>query len=124
MGCVSGGIGSFVGTPSELALVRMSADSKLPVAQRRNYTSVVDCIVRISREEGVTKLWRGATPTMGRAMVVNAAQLASYSQAKQAILQSGQVKDGIFCHFLASMFSGLVTTAASMPVDIAKTRYE
>ena len=32
------------------------------------------------------------------------------------------VKDGVFCHFLASMFSGLVTTIASMPVDIAKTR--
>ena len=39
-------------------------------------------------------------------MVVNAAQLASYSQAKQGILQTGYVNDGIFCHFLASMFSG------------------
>jgi len=34
-------------------------------------------------------MWRGAIPTMGRAMVVNAAQLASYSQAKQLILQTG-----------------------------------
>ena len=33
-------------------------------------------------------------------------------------------QDGIFCHFLASMFSGLVTTIASMPVDIAKTRLQ
>ena len=31
-------------------------------------------------------------------------------------------KDGVICHFVASMFSGLVTTIASMPVDIAKTR--
>ena len=36
----------------------------------------------------------------------------------------GYVQDGIFCHFLASMFSGLVTTIASMPVDIAKTRIQ
>ena len=28
---------------------------------------------------------------MGRAMVVNAAQLASYSQAKQLILQTGNI---------------------------------
>lgn len=28
------------------------------------------------------------------------------------------------CHFVASMISGLVTTAASMPVDIAKTRVQ
>ena len=28
------------------------------------------------------------------------------------------------CHFVASMISGLVTTGASMPVDIAKTRIQ
>jgi len=34
-------------------------------------------------------MWRGAIPTMGRAMVVNAAQLASYSQAKQGLVGTG-----------------------------------
>jgi solute carrier family 25 oxoglutarate transporter 11 len=74
MGCCSGGIGSFIGTPSELALVRLSADSKLPPAERRNYANVVDCIVRISKEEGVTNLWRGVTPTVLRATVLSSAQ--------------------------------------------------
>lgn len=36
---------------------------------------------------------------------------------------SGYFGDDILCHFCASMISGLVTTAASMPVDIVKTRY-
>ena len=36
-----------------------------------------------SREEGVLTLWRGATPTIARAIVVNAAQLGTYSQAKE-----------------------------------------
>ncbi len=58
-----------------------------------------------------------------RAMVVNAAQLATYSQAKQLLLSTHYFHDNIFCHFVASMISGLATTAASMPVDIAKTRY-
>ena len=31
--------------------------------------------------------------------------------------------DNIKCHFGASMISGLVTTLASMPVDITKTRF-
>ena len=31
--------------------------------------------------------------------------------------------DDIKCHFAASMISGLVTTIASMPVDITKTRF-
>ena len=68
----------------------MTSDGNLPVDQRRNYKSVVDALVRILREEGLFTLWRGAIPTMGRAMVVNAAQLASYSQAKQAILGTGR----------------------------------
>lgn len=33
-------------------------------------------------------------------------------------------RDNLGCHFTASMLSGLVTTAASMPVDIAKTRVQ
>ena len=36
---------------------------------------------------------------------------------------SGYFKDDLLCHFGASMISGLATTLASMPVDIAKTRY-
>lgn len=58
-------------------------------ADRRNYKNVFDALFRIIKEEGLFTLWRGAIPTMGRAMVVNAAQLASYSQAKQALLDTG-----------------------------------
>jgi len=124
LGMTAGACGAIVGTPAEVALIRMTSDGNLPADQRRNYKSVFDALIRIFREEGISALWRGAIPTMGRAMVVNAAQLASYSQAKEGILSTGYVNEGIFCHFLASMFSGLVTTAASMPVDIAKTRIQ
>jgi len=137
LGMTAGACGAFSGTPAEISLIRMTTDGNLPLAERRNYKNAFDAIFRIFREEGLLTLWRGAIPTMGRAMVVNAAQLASYSQAKQVILKTGYlkdgknfetftlyVKDGVFCHFLASMFSGLVTTIASMPVDIAKTRIQ
>ena len=33
----AGGLGSFVGNPCDLALVRMQADTTLPEAERRNY---------------------------------------------------------------------------------------
>jgi len=133
LGMSAGACGAFVGTPTEISLIRMTADGNLPATERRNYKNAFDAIFRIAKFEGVLTLWRGAMPTMGRAMVVNAAQLASYSQAKQIILQTGYmkdgmftlyVKDGMFCHFMASMISGLVTTIASMPVDIAKTRIQ
>lgn len=124
IGMTAGAIGAFVGTPAEVALIRMTADGRLPPAERRGYTNVFNALARITREEGVTTLWRGCVPTMARALVVNAAQLASYSQSKQALLDSGYFGDDILCHFCASMISGLVTTAASMPVDIVKTRIQ
>lgn len=122
LGMLAGASGAFVGTPAEVALVRMTADGRLPLDQRRNYSSVFNALVRITREEGLLVLWRGTIPTIGRAMVVNAAQLASYSQAKEALMSTGYFKEDILLHFCSSMISGLITTAASMPVDIAKTR--
>jgi len=124
IGMTAGVAGAFVGTPAEVALIRMTSDGRLPIAERRNYKSVIDAWVRIMKEEGIFALWRGAIPTMGRAMVVNAAQLSSYSQAKEMLLKSGYFKENINLHFCASMISGLITTAASMPVDIAKTRIQ
>jgi solute carrier family 25 oxoglutarate transporter 11 len=124
LGMAAGMCGAFVGTPAEVSLIRKTADGRRPAAERRNYKNVFEALTRIIREEGILTLWRGAIPTMGRAMVVNAAQLATYSQAKQILINTGFFHDGILLHFCASMISGLVTTAASMPVDIAKTRVQ
>ncbi|CAI8008665.1 Mitochondrial 2-oxoglutarate/malate carrier protein [Geodia barretti] len=64
MGVTAGGIGSFIGTPAEISLIRMTSDGRLPVAERRGYTSAFNALFRISREEGVLTLWRGCGPTM------------------------------------------------------------
>lgn len=52
------------------------------VEQRRNYKNVIHAFGKIGKEEGITSLWRGSVATMGRAVVVNVSQLATYSQAK------------------------------------------
>ncbi|XP_043791500.1 mitochondrial 2-oxoglutarate/malate carrier protein [Apis laboriosa] len=124
IGSSAGCVGAFVGTPAEVALIRMTADGRLPLAERRNYKNAFNALVRIAKEEGFLALWRGTVPTMGRAMVVNAAQLASYSQSKETLLNTGYFEDNILLHFTSSMISGLVTTITSMPVDIAKTRIQ
>lgn len=63
----------------------MQADARLPEAERRNYKNVVDAFKRITKEEGFLALWRGATPTVIRAMVLNLAMLASYDEAKERL---------------------------------------
>merc|ERR1719500_577034 len=58
LGMTAGGVGAFVGTPAEVALIRMTSDGSLPVDKRRNYSSVVNALARIQREEGLLALWR------------------------------------------------------------------
>ncbi|GMS84435.1 hypothetical protein PENTCL1PPCAC_6610, partial [Pristionchus entomophagus] len=120
----AGAVGAFAGTPAEIVLIRMTGDGRLAPDQRRNYKNAFEAIGRIAREEGVTTLWRGCVPTVMRAMVVNAAQLATYSQAKESFSSSGLLPQGIAVHFAASMISGFNTAFVSMPVDIAKTRIQ
>merc|ERR1712226_123131 len=120
----AGFIGSLFGNPAEICLIRMCADGNLPKHEQRGYKNAGDALRRIVAEEGLLTLWRGSTPTIARAIVVNAAQLGTYSQAKESLKQSGGFTEGIGLHFCASMISGLITTIASMPVDIVKTRLQ
>ena len=123
-GMSAGAIGAAVGTPAELSLIRMTSDGRLPKAEQRGYKNVFDALFRIIKEEGVLTLWRGCSPTVIRAVFVNGAQLATYSQAKQVLLGTNYFSDDILCHFVASMISGLATTWASLPPDIVKTRIQ
>jgi len=131
MGMTSGGIGSFVGTPSELALVRMSNDNKLPEKQRRNYASVVDCVKRIANEEGVTKLWTGGKVTVMRAMVLSACVLGCSSEIKLRLTATGLfgtegnlMFGGVPLLLFATLFSSFIANIFSNPFDVVKSRVQ
>ena len=80
-GLTAGAIGATVGSPADLALIRMQADATLPLAQRRNYTNAFQALYRIGADEGILSLWKGAGPTVVRAMALNMGMLASYDQS-------------------------------------------
>jgi solute carrier family 25 oxoglutarate transporter 11 len=63
----------------------MQADSTLPAAQRRNYKNAFHGIYRIIADEGVLALWKGAGPTVARAMSLNMGMLASYDQSVELL---------------------------------------
>jgi|SaaInlStandDraft_5_1057022.scaffolds.fasta_scaffold40982_2 solute carrier family 25 (mitochondrial oxoglutarate transporter), member 11 len=121
-GTVGGAVGSFVGNPTDLVLIRMQADGRLPPENRRNYTSIFNGISRIASAEGVLGLWKGCGPTVARASVLTAVQIPFYDKSKHILQDSFNLENGIALHFYASMISGLFTTIASSPVDVIKTR--
>lgn len=121
---IAGGIGAAVGNPADVAMVRMQADGRLPFNERRNYASAADAIFQMVRQEGIGSLWRGSLPTIQRAMVVTAAQLASYDQIKESLLATKVMEDGLATHFTASFLAGLVASIISNPIDVVKTRIQ
>ena len=82
-GMASGSIAVCIGTPMDVALVRMQSDSMKPVAERRNYAHVLDAMGRTASEEGFGALYKGLIPNIGRGMAMNVGMLACYDQAKE-----------------------------------------
>lgn len=121
-GLSAGGIAAFVGNPADLALIRMQSDGLKPKAERANYRGVGDALTRIAKNEGVARLWAGATPTVIRAMALNFGQLAFFSEAKS------QLKDtslGPRAQTLtASAIAGFFASFFSLPFDFIKTRLQ
>ncbi|KAL0659697.1 hypothetical protein Bca4012_080282 [Brassica carinata] len=54
-----------------------------------------DAIRSMAKQEGVMSSWRGSALTINRAMIVTAAQLASYDQFKEKLVESGLMRDGL-----------------------------
>lgn len=74
------------------------------------------------KAEGLLGLWQGVIPNMQRAYIVNAAELATYDQAKTMLVGFGMSGDSVFTHLIASMSAGVVAALCSQPVDLAKNR--
>ncbi|XP_005989136.1 mitochondrial dicarboxylate carrier [Latimeria chalumnae] len=122
LGAFGGFTGGFVGTPADMVNVRMQNDMKLPAHLRRNYAHALDGLYRVLREEGVKKLFSGATMASSRGALVTIGQLACYDQSKQLVLSTGFFSDNIFTHFLASFIAGGCATFLCQPLDVMKTR--
>ena len=121
-GLTAGALGSFIGTPADVTLVRMQADNILPIAQRRNYKHVFDAFGKIVSEEGITSLWRGSKPTMLRAMSLNVGMLSLGYQSKE--FYKSIYGEGKTTNILTSASAGLFASGMSLPFDFIKTRIQ
>lgn len=120
---IAGASGALIGTPADAALVRMQADTMLPMDQRRNYKNGVDAMIRMFREEGLRGFFSGAGPTIVRGVVLNFGMLASYDECKKAIEPylgvNTQAANGV-----AGFMSGIIAATMCLPFDNIKTKMQ
>jgi len=120
-GALSGAIGSSIVNPTDLVKIRFQ---KVRKGDPKPYNNTFHGFWSIFKNEGgLAGLYRGVLPTTLRASVLTSAQLSSYDHSKRLLLKHGYLPDGYYCHLAASIISGLVTTTATNPVDIVKTRW-
>lgn len=119
----AGAVAAAIGNPTEVALIRMQADGALPVSQRRNFKSVIDALLQISKQEGVHGLWGGCFPTVIRAMSTNFGQLAFFSESKYQLEIHTHLSDRARS-LIASAVGGFCAAFFSMPFDTVKSRLQ
>lgn len=121
LAAVAGACGGFVGTPGDMVNVRMQNDIKLPPEKRRNYKHAIDGLFRVYKEEGVTRLFSGASTATSRAVFMTIGQLSFYDQIKIILLRYG-CGDNLTTHFVSSLCAGAIATSLTQPLDVLKTR--
>ncbi|KAH8729465.1 mitochondrial carrier domain-containing protein [Ilyonectria robusta] len=122
-GLTAGGLAAMVGNPADLALIRMQSDGLKPLAERKNYKSVIDALSSIAKNEGIAALWSGAAPTVVRAMALNFGQLAFFSEAKAQLKANTDLSTQAQT-LSASAIAGFFASFFSLPFDFVKTRLQ
>ncbi|GIL84462.1 hypothetical protein Vretimale_19009 [Volvox reticuliferus] len=114
-GIISGAIAAGVTSPTELVKTRLQAKG----CESSSTWAVMRQVVS---EGGVLALWRGSVPSMARAALLTASQLATYDTVKRDVMKYSGWGDSLATHLTSSCFAGLVTTTVTNPADVIKTR--
>lgn len=125
-GMASGSIAVCIGTPFDIALVRLQSDSMAAPEDRRNYKNVFDALVRTTKEEGFGALYKGLGPNILRGMSMNVGMLACYDQAKEVVanILNDPMENGpsLATKMGSSCVAGFTAALFSMPFDVMKSR--
>lgn len=117
LGGLSGGISQFIASPFDLLKIRYITEKKT-----NNKISMFNTMNNIVKTNGIIGLWRGATPNVSRAILVNLGELATYDYAKNKIKKKTGMNENWLLHFSSSICSGFTAAIACTPADVVKSR--
>ena len=117
IGGLSGGISQLITSPCDLLKIRYITNLKT-----QQNISLYCTTKQIYKENGLRGLWKGVTPNVSRAVLVNVGELATYDHAKQYIKNKFKLEENIYLHILSSSCSGFVSSLCCTPADVIKSR--
>jgi solute carrier family 25 citrate transporter 1 len=84
------------------------------------YRGPIDAAIKIVRQEGITAMWKGLTPTMFRNASNQACNFMSYNLIKQHLWQSTDLAP--WQTILTGAMAGAIGPMLNGPADVIKTR--
>nr|XP_057911780.1 solute carrier family 25 member 34 [Doryrhamphus excisus]XP_057911781.1 solute carrier family 25 member 34 [Doryrhamphus excisus]XP_057911782.1 solute carrier family 25 member 34 [Doryrhamphus excisus]XP_057911784.1 solute carrier family 25 member 34 [Doryrhamphus excisus] len=124
-GAGAGALGAFIASPAYLVKTHLQAQTveAIAVGHQHNHLGAYDAFVSIYRKEGFIGLWRGVNGAVPRVMVGSAAQLATFTSAKERVSHSQWFSDGSWLTALiAASISGVAVAVTMTPFDVVSTR--
>ena len=88
------------------------------------YRGVWECILRVSREEGVGAFFRSYQTTLAMNVPYTMVHFAVYEGAKQALGNADDLEERLLTHVAAGGSAGGIAAAITTPLDVVKTRLQ
>ena len=114
----------IIANPTDVVKVRFQAEIKGTSGGPPRYNNAFHAFKVIFAEEGMRGFYQSLAPNVMRNSVINAVELASYSQVKYEF-SVGTFKwfdEGILLHLWASSCAGILAVCVGSPFDVVKSR--
>ncbi|XP_017271212.1 solute carrier family 25 member 34 [Kryptolebias marmoratus] len=124
-GAGAGALGAFIASPAYLVKTHLQAQtvSAIAVGHQHNHLGASDAFVTIYRRDGLTGLWRGVNGAVPRVTVGSAAQLATFTSAKDWVSHAqGFGSNRWLTALIAAAISGVAVAITMTPFDVISTR--
>jgi hypothetical protein len=91
MGCVASAATVAIMIPMDTIKTRLVVQSSLKALSGTPYKGIVDCAIRITREEGIKTFYRGLTPRLISVVPMVGIQFGVYEAMKRIMLQRSRM---------------------------------
>ncbi|XP_022227522.1 ADP,ATP carrier protein [Drosophila obscura] len=127
MGGVSAAIAKTAVAPIErVKLILQVQEVSKQISQDKRYKGIMDCFIRIPKEQGFSSLWRGNLANVIRYFPTQALNFAFKDVYKTVFLGGVDKHKQFWRHFMGNLASGGAAGATSLcfvyPLDFARTR--
>ena len=103
----------------------MTMDCAVEETQRKTFTSTLDAFRKIARNEGVTTLWRGLSPTLVMTVPANIIYFTGYDWLRfNKSSPVNRVFNDNYAPLIAGSFARIVAAVVVSPIEMFRTRMQ